>query len=162
MGGGTHAAIRNLATFFQQSDMANRKRMQRPFAACRMRVALAFENAVHVPERAAVVIVALARALLQLGCDVVFPVTSSLLASKAFASGIMNVASVRKVSVGFAEQDGAVGPNLLRSARSMEFFIVIVFGHSYLFAVVVGCLYSGTDINRTEWQSDPHGHQRLS
>ena len=63
------------------------------------------EDFVHVPQRAAVVFVAVVRALLRCGCDVVVPTTPALLGAPAFRKGIMDVASIRKGSVAFAAQD---------------------------------------------------------
>ena len=97
----------DVVEYFKRRIVSTERR-ERPFAETRMRVGLALENAVYVPERSAVIIVALARTLLSAGCDVVIPSTGSLLASPTFANGLMSVASIEKVSVAFAAQDDKV------------------------------------------------------
>lgn len=105
LGGGTHQAVETMCEFFRSSaSRAALTRREIPWRAARLCVGVLAENVVHIPEQAAVVLVATVRSLLRSGCNVVLPTTSALLASKVFGAEIMDVARVRKVSAEFAGQ----------------------------------------------------------
>ena len=127
LGGGTHQAIETMCDFFRSSaSQAALERREIPWHVAHICVGVLAENVVHIAEQAVVVIVAFVRSLLYSGCNVVLPTTPALLASKVFRAEIMDVATVRKVSVEFAGQVQGLKPPSADAGRAKAGTLILM------------------------------------